>query len=219
MMKAITGIIFLLLLSFQALHAQSECSALGQNPETAFPVCGETTFHQKSVPICSNGDIYVPDCDPLQASGGYQAKNPYWYKFTCFKSGTLGFLIDPQNQGDDYDWQLYDITGHEAKDALTDRSLVVTGNWAGTYGQTGANASGANYMQCASNPLDKLPSFARSPNIKKGHTYLLMVSHFTDSQSGYDLSFEGGSAVITDTTKPGLKEAVPSCDGTEITIL
>ena len=51
------------------------------------------------------------------------------------------------------------------------------------------------------------------PNLKLGHKYLLLVSHFTDdSQSGYSLSFKGGSAVITDTTKSHLKSANIHCD-------
>ncbi len=35
------------------------------------------------------------------------------------------------------------------------------------------------------------------PTIQEGHTYLLLTSHFTDSQSGYKLSFGGGTGSIT----------------------
>src|SRR4030095_16890878 len=48
--------------------------------------------------------------------------------------------------------------------------------------------------------------------------YLLLISHFTQSQSGYNLSFGGGTASITDTTKPGLLQSTTSCDATRITI-
>lgn len=210
--------IFLICFSYQSLFAQ-KCTTRGQTPETAFPICAKDTFHQKSVPVCTNGHVAVPGCDPVLSAGGYQAKNPFWYKFTCYKSGTLSFLITPNDLGDDYDWQLYDITGHEAKDVLTDQSLVVTGNWAGTYGLTGAKANGVNFIQCASNPLNNEPTFAKSPVIKKNHTYLLMVSHFSGSnQSGYDLTFKGGTAIIIDTTQPRLIKATASCDGSIIGI-
>ena len=78
--------------------------------------------------------IYLfPDVlDPGGAS--YQNKNPFFYQFTCYASGTLGFLITPLAANEDYDWQLYDITGHNPNDIFIDNSLVVTGNWAGTYG-------------------------------------------------------------------------------------
>jgi gliding motility-associated-like protein len=198
-----------------SVRAQT-CTSLGQTPSTAFPVCGTSTFHQTTVPICNTRSLYVPGCGNDGAA--YADKNPYWYKFTCYESGSLGFLIKPTNQGDDYDWQLYDITGRDPNDVFTDRSLVVTGNWAGTYGNTGASASGVNFIQCASDPADKKNSFSTMPQLIAGHTYLLLVSHFTDSQSGYDLSFGGGTAVITDTNLPRLKSAEASCGGDVIRV-
>jgi len=183
------------------------CTNPGQTPSTALPVCGTSVFKQTNVPICTSHDIKVPGCNDGAA---YQDKNPFWYKFTCFQSGTLGFLVSPNDQGDDYDWQLFDITGHNPDDVFTDPSLIVTGNWAGTYGNTGASSSGVNFIQCASDPAAKKNSFSSMPKLIAGHTYLLLVSHFTDSQSGYSLSFGGGTAVITDTTQPLLKTAEPN---------
>lgn len=188
------------------------CSTLGQTPSTAFPVCGTTTFHQSTVPLCVNQNpVYVPGC----GSSGciYTDKNPFYYKFTCYASGTLGFVITPLGPGEDYDWQLYDITGHNPNDIFTDNTLVVTGNWSGTYGPTGASASGASTIQCCSSPPDNVNTFEQMPNLIIGHTYLLMVSHFYDTQIGYDLSFGGGTAVITDPLAPQMLSASPDCDG------
>jgi hypothetical protein len=56
------------------------------------------------------------------------------------------------------------------------------------------------------------------PTLIAGHEYLLMVSHFTDGQSGYDLSFGGGTAVITDPTTPHLASAKADCDGVKVTV-
>ncbi len=197
--------------------AAQPCTAPGQTPSTAFPVCGTTTFKQTTVPICGSHSLIVPGCT-AGSGGGYQDKNPYWYKFTCFQSGTLGFLISPVNQGDDYDWQLYDITNRNPDDVFTDQSLIITGNWAGTYGNTGASASGVSFIQCGSDPAQNKNTFSTMPNIIAGHTYLLMVSHFTDSQIGYDLSFGGGTAIITDPSLPGVKTAEASCGGNLVRI-
>lgn len=194
------------------------CSTLGQNPSTAFPVCGTAIFHQDSVPLCSSALIYVPGCSFINDSA-YQNKNPFWYKFTCFKSGTLSFTITPNLIDEDYDWQLYDVTGHNPNDVYTDSILVVTGNWAGTYAPTGATDTGVNYIQCASTPEAKAPAFALSPFITQGHNYLLLVSHFSDSQHGYALSFGGGTAVITDTIPPHIALAKnATCDGSKILV-
>jgi gliding motility-associated-like protein len=211
------SILFSLIFFLWANECRSQCTALGQNPGTAFPVCGITVFNQVTVPICSSNSLYVPGCSGT-GSASYQNKNPYWYKFTCYQTGTLGFLITPNNSGDDYDWQLYDVTGHNPDEVYTNAGLVVTGNWAGTYGATGASAGGVGYIQCASDPRDNAPSFAKMPTLIVGHNYILLVSHFTNSQSGYALSFGGGTAVITDPLDPHLKDATAICDGTSAMI-
>src|SRR5438067_3529268 len=74
------------------LYAQSSpCDSLGQRPSTAFPVCGSDTFVQKSVPPCFNN--VIPIVPPCPNDGNvYRDLNPYWYKFTCFTSGTLGLI-------------------------------------------------------------------------------------------------------------------------------
>src|SRR5471030_320139 len=119
-------IVFCVLLMLCTVSAFSQaCSTLGQNPSTAFPVCGTNVFVQTSVPTCGGTKIPTPCSDP----NSYSDVNPYWYKFTCYATGTLGFVITPKNQGDDYDWQLFDITGRNPQDVYTDASLIVSANW------------------------------------------------------------------------------------------
>lgn len=220
LLKRISILAIAVLVAAGKLSAQTPCTALGQNPSTAFPVCGTATFYQDSVPFCSSNILYVPGCsiygDTLTL---YQNKNPYWYKFTCFQSGTLQFIIVPNNPNEDYDWQLYDVTGHNPDDVYTDTSLIISGNWSGTYGPTGANDTGLVTIACASLPEFLFSTFALSPNLIQGHNYLLLVSHFSDTQQGYSLSFGGGTAVITDTIPPhAINANRASCDGTQIMV-
>ncbi|WP_242675487.1 T9SS type B sorting domain-containing protein [Niastella koreensis] len=207
------GLVVVLLMC-NNLWAQ-DCTTLGQTPASAFPVCGVDTFSQQNVPICRTHSITVPGCND---GAGYSDKNPFWYRFTCFQTGTLGFLVTPNDLGDDYDWMLYDITGHNPDDVFTDPSLVVTGNWAGTFGLTGASNAGVNFIQCSSDPANHKNSFSTMPTIVQGHTYLLLVSHFTDSQSGYKLSFGGGTGVITDPLQPKIEKSWAGCGGVTVTI-
>lgn len=211
-MNPVRIILLLLLtkLTMQPANAQT-CTNLGQKPETAFPVCGTSTFSQSTVAICGNTPVPVPSCQDVL----YTDKNPYWYKFTCFQAGTLGFLITPNNLSDDYDWQLFDITGHAPEEVYTNSTLYVASNWSGNPGLTGTNTSGTSLTNCAGFTY---PTFSSMPVLKQGHNYLLLISHFTDSQSGYDLSFEGGTAVITDPTPPEISGATASCDGKKITV-
>ena len=192
----------------------AQCNTLGQTPPTAFPVCGLTTFYQQSVPICGTTNLFVPGC----SKDIYTDKNPFWYKFTCYETGTLGFVITPTDLGDDYDWQLYDVTGLDPNQVFTNRNIIVTGNWSGSSGTTGTSSGGVNFIQCASAANGNAPRFAKMPTLLTGHNYLLLISHFTDSQIGYALSFGGGTAVITDPLEPKLLSAVAPCDGTEIRI-
>lgn len=223
-MKIFLQIKILPALAFLFLFANNSfsqaCTTPGQTPTTAFPVCGTTTFLQSSVPICATSDIFVPGCSTLPGAANYQNKNPFFYKFTCFVSGTLGFLIAPLAANEDYDWQLWDITGRNPNDIFLNNngSMVVSGNWSGTYGNTGASSSGVNYIQCASFPPDNAPTFAAMPNLIAGRDYILMVSHYTDGQSGYNLSFGGGTAVITDPKIPAMESVEPDCNGQVLTL-
>ncbi|RYF86230.1 MAG: PKD domain-containing protein, partial [Chitinophagaceae bacterium] len=51
------------------------------------------------------------------------------------------------------------------------------------------------------------------PTLQAGRNYLLLVSHFSNTQSGYKLSFGGGTAVITDPAEPHLGKAEAACGG------
>jgi len=217
LLSVLSVLFFMLCREMPALS--QACTTLGQTPATAFPVCGSATFTQSSVPSCVNSTVRAP-C----ASGTgnvYQDLNPYWYKFTCFTSGTLALTITPKNLDDDYDWQIFDVTGHDPSDVYTNNAnLLVACNWSGLKGITGTKSNAASLYECGSTNNFNPPIFSKMPALIQGHNYLLLISHFTgDQQSGYDLSFVGGTASITDTVPPALKEIHPICDGSRIRVV
>ena len=204
---------FLFLLFFQNNIYSQTCTTLGQTPGTAFPVCGTDVFMQNTVPICVNQHI-PNNCTAF--SDLIFDKNPYWYKFTCYVSGTLGFVITPNNIRDDYDWEIFDVTGRNPNDVYSDAGLIVTYNWSGRTGLTGAAAnSGTGLFNCVGNGF---PTFNDMASLIQGHEYLLIVSHFDDSQSGYQLSFGGGTASLVDPVPPRFKSASINCDGSLISL-
>ena len=187
------------------------CIELGQNPKSAFPVCGTATFTQGSVPVCGGKAVPGP-C----SRDAITDINPYWYKFTCFSAGSLSFTLSPKNAGDDYDWQLFDVTNKNPADIYTDASLFVACNWSGESGNTGASSAGTGLINCGGYGI---PLFSSMPALILGHQYLLLISHFSgDSQSGYTLTFGGGTANITDPVDPHISTARAACDGTEISV-
>ncbi|MFT3678861.1 MAG: gliding motility-associated C-terminal domain-containing protein [Ferruginibacter sp.] len=203
-------IILFILLSLKGFA--QKCTALGQNPETAFPVCGTSVFRQAEVPACGNREMPSGCSSPLFT---YADKNPYWYSFTCYRSGSLGFTITPNKLSDDYDWQLFDVTNESPQAVYTRASLFVACNWSGVSGITGASAAGNSLIVCEGQGR---PLFTSMPVLIKDHDYLLMVSHFTNSQSGYSLAFPAGTASITDTTKLRVKGTTVSCDAKKISL-
>jgi gliding motility-associated-like protein len=202
-----------LLLICSNIYSQNGCTTLGQSPNTAFPICGTTILSQSSVPACAGRAIPVPACsDPL---GTYIDVRPFWYKFTAFSGGTLGFLIQPNSNNDDYDWQIFDITGKTPADVYTDASLFVSCNWSSNGPLTGANSTGTRLNNCQGPATSNISSM---PTLVKDHIYLMLVSNFSPSQAGYKLSFGGGTANITDTITPKFASAKVACDGITVSI-
>ena len=216
MLQKVFAIFLLFFFHGYSGQSQTACGTLGQNPSTAFPVCGTADFFQDSVPVCG-GRVIPSQCPLLGGYFPFTDKNPFWYKFTCFSSGTLGFTLTPNTFLEDYDWQLFDVTNHNPDDVFDSLSLFVACDWSGDFGITGAAAAplGISLVNCEG---PGVPLFSSMPTLIAGHNYLLLVSHFSDTQSGYTLSFGGGTAVITDPKDPHLQSAEAACDGTSITI-
>ena len=208
--------IICLLLIYQGSLSAQMCTNPGQNPLTPFPVCGNLIFTQNIVPAC-NGLPMVTRCGADGVS--YRDFNPYYYQFTCYQPGKLCFTITPKVLSDDYDWQLFDITGKDPMLIFTDPSLIVSANWSGSSGVTGASLTAPNTNECASDPIQNISTFSRVPDLIQGHIYLLMVSHYTPGdQSGYqlNLSAPGGTALITDPLMPAIQKATVVCSNPQI---
>lgn len=208
-MRTRSVFLFFILLLLAAAGQAQPCTTLGQTPSTAFPVCGTGTFIQNNVPICGGTAI------PTSCTGGvYADVNPFWYRFTCFTSGTLGFIIDPINDVDDYDWVLFDITGTNPNNIFTNSALNIAENWSANSGNTGASNNPNGLRHCAGNT----PNFSSLPAIVAGREYLLLVSNWSASQLGYTLTFGGGTAVITDPLLPALQSVNAHCTGDRLVI-
>jgi gliding motility-associated-like protein len=198
------------------------CSLPGMTPDKAYPVCGTAIFHESRVTNCDGPNVAHVGCPEDVTSS-----SSFWYKFTCFQTGTLGFLITGISAADDYDWELFDITGHNPNDVFSDASLQVSLNTYGTLGgagapfpnsPTGCKAGATGSVHCQGDASTNSP-FNEMPTITVGHDYLLMVTNWTKSTSGYDLSFVGGStASITDPKEPHLQSSRAICDGTQAVI-
>ncbi len=130
-------------------------------------------------------------------------KNDVWYIFTVQVSGNLSFTITPFNLSDDYDWAVYDLTNASCSDIFNNAALEVSCNYSGTPGLTGPNGSGAGGGS-PFNPV--LPVLA-------GQTFVVNVSNFSSSASGYNLNFGTSTAVIFDNVPPAFDTVSATCGG------
>ncbi|MEP7258737.1 MAG: gliding motility-associated C-terminal domain-containing protein [Flavitalea sp.] len=203
-------LLFLAVIGWHSLLKAQTCTDIGQNPGSAFPVCGTKSFAQQVVKNCGGASVPGPCTQDLVSD-----INPFWYKFTCFEAGKLGLLLTPNTLSDDYDWQLFDITGRNAQEVYTNKDLFVACNWSGESGKTGASANGKSSSICGGYGKEL---FSSMPDLVKDHEYILLISHFTaNSQSGYSLEFSG-TANITDPKPPELLSASSNCEGSSITV-
>jgi gliding motility-associated-like protein len=219
----IKRLLTLIVINFSAVlfvYAQPCSTIPGMSPGNALPVCGTSVFHQDVVINCSGSDVAQPFCPVGATSAG-----SFWYKFTCFQTGSLGFLMSGLSSTDDYDWVLFDITGRNPNDVFTNPSLAISINLYGSGGSstpfpespTGCRPGATGNVHCEGSANGNTP-FNAMPTIIIGHDYLLMVTNWTRSTAGYDLTFTGGTASITDPKEPHMESARAICDGISASI-
>lgn len=220
MIKKLLPLLVFVFLLRVAGQAQAPCSLPGMIPGNAIPVCGTSVFHQSVVTNCTGSNVAQTNC-PIGAT----SSSSFWYKFTCYQTGTLGFLISGISSSDDYDWVLFDITGRNPNEVFSNSGLMISINLYGAgsgpaqfpESPTGCRPGAIGNVHCEGSDNGNTP-FNAMPTITIGREYLLMVTNWTRSTTGYDLTFTGGSANITDPKEPHLGSARAACDGTQATI-
>jgi hypothetical protein len=196
------GIIFFIF-SLSA-SAQPPCGSPGGTPASAIAVCGTLGFPQNTLPNCTGPDIPQGNNVNNVCSGNLiGSSNSIWYKFRCYQSGTLGFLITPSVPTHDYDWSLMNVTGRPVTDVFTIPLSISSNSSPNTtplLGATGCTPTGALDYGCGTSGFSQ---FNRMPNVVAGGDYLLMVTKYTTSGfQGYVLNFTGGTAVLTNPLPP-----------------
>ncbi|MEM1215573.1 MAG: gliding motility-associated C-terminal domain-containing protein [Bacteroidota bacterium] len=164
-----------------------------------------------AIPVCQ--DVYTEDQSPVGEGNVPNEIIPgetctageissIWYIFTANEDGELGFVISPNDQDDDYDWALFDLTNASC-DELFEENLVSCNAAGGTgcHGDTGCIEGGiGNYTTggCGgTGPFNDLVP------MQEGNTYVLMVSNWSQSPNGYTLDFSGSTGLgIFDETPP-----------------
>ena len=168
-----------------------------QDCVNAIPVCQGTYFQPNSY----TGPGLIPnEIDPIPSCLNGGEVNDVWYIFTVQTAGMLAFSITPVNISDDYDWAVYDLTNHSCSDIFGTPSLEVSCNWSGVSGITGPNGLGG----AQNNPM--IP-------VTAGQTFVVNVSNWSGTGTGYTLDFTLSSATIFDNIPPEVDVVSSDCSG------
>jgi gliding motility-associated-like protein len=193
--------------------ALAPCTGPGSAPTLANAVCGNVRFTENNTQICT-GVANLPN--PTAGCGDIvTTDNSLWYRFHCYGAGQLGFLLTPFNAGDDFDWEILDVTGRNPNDVYT-TELRVSLNLSGVTGPTGCTPAGATNVACGGGPPGS--QFNRLVDLLAGHDYLLMVNNWSSSGQGYFIDFSG-TAVLTNNSDPIISNvATLGCDASKLKV-
>ncbi|MDF2450135.1 MAG: hypothetical protein K0R26_2639, partial [Bacteroidota bacterium] len=158
--------------------------------------------------ICSNLGINDvsngPGINPTEGCGGSSCVTgenySNWYTFSVASSGSLTFTVDPNSNGDDFDYALY---GPNV--ACGGLGAPIRCSYAANTGNTGLGNGASDVSE------DVNGNGWTSPlNVTAGQTYKLLVNNWTAGGFGFNLLF-GGTAGIG--TLPPAVASTSICNG------
>lgn len=152
------ALLFIFILLAAKLSAQNDCI-------DALVVCGDTNFN--------NIEVNGPGALQEVSSCGSQEFNSIWMKLNIASSGTLEFVIIPQNPDidEDFDFYLYEYVSCDDKGII--RCSTTNPESAGlTSNVTGTRSS---EMDVSEGPGADGNSFVASVDVTAGETYMLVV--------------------------------------------
>lgn len=126
--------------------------------------------------------------------------NSVWYVISVKTAGLLRFVITPVSSQDDYDWAVYNLNDHDCSQirngALFMMSSCNAAGGPGFQGPTGISSANGGTTHCRNG--GNTNKWNADLPVEAGDTYVLCVSNWTSTQSGYTLDFSASTADIFD---------------------
>jgi len=166
---------------------------------TSIILCDKTGFQVESLVGTGNdhNELDVNSCIGKEFASS-------WYKWTCEESGSLTFVITPNNNNpsketDDIDFAIYKLPG--GLDDCANKELVrcmASGadlnkpysSWAICNGPTGLNENSSDTVEepgCSNNS----DNYVAALDMVAGESYVLIVNNFSQSGLGFSIDFGG----------------------------
>ena len=184
--------------------------------ETASSVCAGL-FEQNDSPS-GTGNVFEQAPGSCQTFGEF---NSAWYVFTVQEDGDLSFILQPNDDADDYDWSLYDITEGGCAGINTGVSPEISCNSYGSFdplqGPTGISSANGGTGNSNGPGNAAGPPFNADLPVTQGQVLALVVMNFSATLNGYSLEF-GNEAEIFDNTPPVVTDVQVNCAQNEVTV-
>lgn len=184
-------LVFCLALAFVSMQAWAQ--APEQDCVNAIAVCQNGYSQVNSY----SGSGNLPnEIDPNISCLGGGELNSVWYTMTIQSDGLLNFSITPNDGSDDYDWAVFNLTNATCADIFTNAALEVSCNFAGNTGNGGITGpNGQTSGTGAAQNEDPI-------TVHAGETYMINVSNFSSTQSGYSIDMAASTAAVYDDVAP-----------------
>ncbi len=200
-------IIFFCFIACKGVFAQTPLPE--QDCIHAIKICNNSYFQQNS--YAGTGAV-TNEINPLTSCLTAGERNDVWYTLAVQQSGTVNFLITPNNPSDDYDWAVFNVTNAACSQIGIDPALETSCNFSGNTGCGGiTGADGNTSGNCGLQHEPGIP-------VTAGEIYVINVSNFSASQSGYTIDFSTSTAVIYDNIAPVGSAASMGCTQDSFTV-
>ncbi len=165
--------------------------------EAGVILCDKSAFSVSS--LIGEGN----DTDEVGGTCIQQEFSSAWYKWTTDQPGSLTFTLTPNNPGDDLDFAVYELpNGVDNCSNKTLRRCMASGenqgsplsDWIRCYGPTGLREGSIDSTEspgCQGGD----DNFLKPLDMKVGKSYALIVNNFSNSGSGFNITF-GGTATF-----------------------
>ncbi len=188
-------------LSCQSLFAQSDCNSATQ-------LCNDI-YSETNASLTAGVPEYVGSCNVNEVSS-------MWYTFTIQTPGDMAFILNPNNNMDDYDWVLFNITDVGCA-GIGNGAPEVSCNSYGSFSSNGStgisNANGGNGSSNGPGDLNG-PPFNSNVNVSVGQTFALCVMNWSQSFDGYQINFSESTANLYDNANPEIVSVTAQCNQT-----
>ena len=179
--------------------AQSDCN-------TAISVCN-FVYDENNSPS-GTGDSFEVAPGSCQTGGEF---NSAWYIFSPQSDGLFGFVLQPSDIEDDYDWSLFDITENGCAGINSGLSPEISCN---SYGEFAPTPNGPTGISTANGGTGNFngpgnaagPPFNADVNVTAGSVYALVVMNYSQTLNGYELDFGNTAVSIFDNTAPTITD-------------